>query len=76
MTNEEILNEIKKHLINLDEWTFEIARTKNGIKCYPKYGMISSYEILKIIHIAQTKNLNFYISAEIGEDIPYIKIYN
>lgn len=76
MTNQTILNEVKKHLNNFDNWTYKEACNGNGMKFYPNDNMISSIELLKLIHIAQIYDLSFWISTEVGEDTPYFMIYN
>lgn len=76
MTNRAILNEVKKHLNNFDEWTYKEEFDGNGIKFFPKFSFISNVELLKLIHTAQIYNLGFYISTEVGEDKPYFMIYN
>lgn len=76
MTNQAILNEVKKHLNNFDEWTYKEAYDGNGIKFYPNNNMICSLALLKLIHIAQIYDLSFYISTEVGEDKPYFMFYS
>lgn len=76
MTNQAILNEVKKNLNNFDNWTFKAAHDGNGIKFYPNDSVICSIELLKLIHIAQIYDLGFYISTEVSEDTPYFMIYN
>lgn len=76
MTNQAILNEVKKHLNNLNDWTFKTALDGKGVKFYPNDSMICGIELLKLIHIAQINDLAFYISTEVGEDTPYFMIYD
>lgn len=76
MTNQAILNEVKKHLNNFDNWTYKEAYDGNGMKFYPNDSMISSIELLKLIQVAQIYDCSFYISTEVNEDIPYFIIYN